>query len=228
MSYLNISTPYPLTGNTWTLYTGDTPTGIYSGGTTEVTLVDNFAYGETYWVKIEEVDNPKQFLIKNITIHDAIAFNPPEPTPSVTPTVTPSISISVTPSAAISPTPTATPTGTPAVTPSVTPSITVSPGPVTGNFSISSAYGWTISNVSGTGLPALTYPSCVVSYTGTISAQTLSITLTGSGIGGTCVDIIVNGSLYETHTPAAAGTFTMNMPSITAPDDIFIGVDSGC
>jgi len=155
MSYTDIGTPYPLTGATWTDYGQLAGTPTYPGGTTEI-IMDaavlqangyEFAYNETYWVKIEEVSNPKQFHIKNITIHDAIAFQAapvsppatasPTPTPTVTPSQTPGATqsptptvtptVTVTPSETVTPTPTVTPSETPTVTPSETPTPTPTP-----------------------------------------------------------------------------------------------------
>jgi hypothetical protein len=143
MSYTDIGTPYPLSGATWTDYGQLAGTPTYPGGTTEI-IMDaavlqangyEFAYNETYWVKIEEVNNPKQFHIKNITIHDAIAFQmiPVSPPATASPTPTPTVTSSQTPVATQSPTPTVTPSQTPGATqsptPTVTPSETVTPTP---------------------------------------------------------------------------------------------------
>lgn len=102
-------------------------TAGYSGGTTEIWIYGtgtgytyDFEYGTTYWIKLEEIDYPERYVIKNIRIFDAIAYG--ELAPSATPSVT------ITPSRPISSvTRTATPTPTPPVTRSITPTVTKTP-----------------------------------------------------------------------------------------------------
>lgn len=119
--------PYPIDSSSggWTVYG---PSAGYSGGTTEIWLYGineeytyDFQYGTTYWIKIEEIDYPERYVIKNIRIFDAIAYQG-GPIPTVTPTVT------RTPSGPIpSITRTSSPTPTPPVTRSITPTVTKTP-----------------------------------------------------------------------------------------------------
>lgn len=116
------------------------PSGIYSGGTSEIMLsgqtincnsCPDFQYGTMYWIKLEEVDYPERYVIKNIRINDSIAYPfAPTPTPSI------SISPSITPSLTPTPTPTPEITATPSVT--ITPSPTITPTPTTSTLPITS------------------------------------------------------------------------------------------
>jgi hypothetical protein len=119
----DITGPYPMTGNTWTLYTGDHPDGIYAGGTTDIMMGAIFNYAEMYWIKLEEVEHPERFLVRNF-----FAANP-SPTPSPTPSISITPTISITPSISISATPSETPSMsvTPSISISATPSISVTP-----------------------------------------------------------------------------------------------------
>lgn len=125
------NSPYPISGATWTDY-GQT----YSGGTTEIMLsgssgVYNFQYSTTYWVKLEEIDYPERYVIKNIRINGINAYPfASQPAPSISPTrsVTPSRpdpSVSRTPSRTPSITPSISVTSTPGVSISLTPSRSV-------------------------------------------------------------------------------------------------------
>lgn len=128
------NSPYPISGGSWMDYgllVGQ-PSGIYAGGTTEIMLsgqtIDcgscpDFGYGTMYWIKLEEVDYPERYVIKNIKINSSIAY-PFAPTP------TPSISVSASATPTITPTPTPTPdiTTTPSVT--ITPTVTITRSPI--------------------------------------------------------------------------------------------------
>ena len=135
------NTPYPFDSG----YTDYGP--IFLGGTTTIDLIGDFAYGEEYWIMGKEVAHPERWMVKNITINDAIIYasfmaTSPTPTPTIsvsptiyitptrtrTPSVTPTKSIASTPSVtpilspSITPTITKTPSRTPSRTPSITPS----------------------------------------------------------------------------------------------------------
>lgn len=126
--------PYPITGATWIYYTGCT------GGTTVVRIDENIVTFENdyvYWIKLEEVNNPKRYLIKNIKIHgdrfcpDILVTPTVTPTISLTPSITPSISLtpSTTPSIVVDVSPSVTPTRTASrsVTPSMTSTMSLTP-----------------------------------------------------------------------------------------------------
>lgn len=121
------NSPYPISGATWTDY-GQT----YSGGTTEIMLSGNsgvydFQYSTTYWVKLEEIDYPERYVIKNIRINGINAYPfASQPAPSISPTrsVTPTR-----PVASVSRTPSATASVTPSLSVTSTPGISVSPTP---------------------------------------------------------------------------------------------------
>ena len=139
--------PYPITDDTWTDYGLLVGTPIYSVGTTSImlsgTTVD-FQYSTTYWIKLEEVDYPDRYDIKNIRINDQIAYQSVIPLPSPSPSVTPSPSyipsspsptpsISVTPSTSfMSPSPSVTPS-TSFMSPSPSPTPSTSP-PINCNY----------------------------------------------------------------------------------------------
>ena len=62
------STPYPFDS-------GYTNYGIiFSGGTETVDLIGDFIYGEEYWIMGKEVLYPERWMVKNILINDAIAY----------------------------------------------------------------------------------------------------------------------------------------------------------
>lgn len=115
---------------------------IFSGGTTTVDLIGDFNYGEEYWIMGKEVLYPERWMVKNILINDAIAYQlflqiTPTPTPTITTSITSTPSITPTRTPLRSPSPTRTPsvtlsvtpslTLTPSLTPSMTPSVTPSP-----------------------------------------------------------------------------------------------------
>jgi hypothetical protein len=126
--------PYPIVGTTWTNYGILAGMPIYSGGTTEIWLSGStfdFQYGTTYWIRLEESNYPERYVIKNIRIFDAVAYEGIIP---ISPSATVAVSMSPTPSITRTATPTrsTTPTPTPSlipVTPSMTPSIGSYPSP---------------------------------------------------------------------------------------------------
>jgi hypothetical protein len=126
------SKPYPINGNSWIDYGSlvSVSTPIFAGGTATIMLsgstitnpdLPDFQYGTTYWIKLQEYQYPDRYVIKNIRIFDAIAYEGAVP---VTPSVSASQQVSVTPSI----TRTATPSRPP-VTPTTTPSVTTSRTP---------------------------------------------------------------------------------------------------
>lgn len=123
------SKPYPIDTATggWTSYGS-----VYSGGTTEIWLSGStydFQYGTTYWIKLEEASYSDRYVVKNIRIFDAAAYQGAGPAPSVTASI--SVSPSVTPSITRTSTPSRTPDAsfvpvTPTQTMTQTPSLSVS------------------------------------------------------------------------------------------------------
>ena len=170
------NTPYPFDSG----YTDYGP--IFLGGTTTIDLIGDFAYGEEYWIMGKEVAYPERWMVKNITINDAIIYasfmaTSPTPTPTIsvsptiyitptrtrTPSVTPTKSIASTPSVtpilspSITPTITRTPTKTPTKTPppSVSPSRHGMPVMIT---NLNAAYGITAVSINGVSVTDAVYP----------------------------------------------------------------------
>ena len=160
----------------------------------------------------------------------------PSPTPTSitqTPTVTPTNTPTIPP-----PTPSNTPTLT--NTPTNTSSATVTPTPTQtlpcGNFVLSPSYTYNFTSVVGTGIPSFTLPTSgsnvTQCYYGTISAQTISVTLTGttSFIPKLAVVITVDGYLedYACITSTASTTYYLTMTTnAVQPEEVRISVVSG-
>lgn len=152
----------------------------------------------------------------------------PTPTPTITPTNTPTRTITPTktptPTRTITPTRTKTPTKTPTPTRSI---------PQDGDFTLSPSYGLSYTSLSGSGFPTgWSFPSFTnqtKTYTGSISSQTFSIGIGGSPPTNTCVRTLINGLIYDTNTPvSSAGTYNLDMPTITGPDEIRVSIGGGC
>ena len=137
-----------------TLYTGDTPNGIYTGGTStgylcpnqedeslvcieiDFNSIDPNPFGKQYWFKILDIVTGS-YIIENIYIHEEIYYYKlcveiiPTSTPTITPTETstPTPTITPTPTETSTPTPTetSTPTPTETSTPTITPTETSTP-----------------------------------------------------------------------------------------------------
>ena len=122
------NTPYPFD-------IGYTDYGqIFSGGTTTIDLIGDFAFGTEYWIMAKEFLYPERWMVKNILINAEVVYaqfmvgSPtPTPTPSATKGVTPSRtpSVSITPS--VTPTIVSSRTPTPTRTHSITPTRTLTP-----------------------------------------------------------------------------------------------------
>lgn len=105
-----------------------------------------------------------------------------------------------------------------------------------GEFTLSPNYTFNFTNISGTGLPTFTLPTtggnATENYTGVISAQTISVTLTGSTM--LVPDMAVSLSVdnveqdYECITTTASTVYTLTLPSnVEQPAVIRISVISG-
>ena len=150
------------------------------------------------------------------------------PTPSITPSITPSRTPSVTPSRTVTPTrtPSVTPTRTPSrtasptPTPSETPAPTPSPSPIV-QFFVSPSYTFSITNITGIGVPAFSYPiTGNTSMTlASISDQTLTVYLSGGIYPGSQLHM---DSLHYSN-PDSSTNFTLGDPSV----DIHISAASG-
>ena len=121
--------PYPITGPSWLNYPNEMdPDGIFPASTSVIRLYETvvtFDNDYVYWIKLEDVNDSKRYLIKNIKIHGDNFC----PDIQVTPTVTPTISITPTPSSTpqMTPTPSLSPQASP--TPSPTQGVSITPSP---------------------------------------------------------------------------------------------------
>ena len=122
--------PYPITGPSWLNYPNEMdPDGIFPASTSVIRLYETvvtFDNDYVYWIKLEDVNDSKRYLIKNIKIHGDNFC----PDIQVTPTVTPTISITPTPSSTpqMTPTPSLSPQASP--TPSPTQGVSITPSPM--------------------------------------------------------------------------------------------------
>lgn len=121
-------------------------------------------------------------------------------------------------------------TPTPTPTPSHTPTITA------GEFTLSPSYTFNFTNFSGTGLPSFTLPTTgsndTKNYSGTISAQTISVTLTGTSLSTPqlAVSLSVNNVEvdYKCITTTSSTTYSLTLPTnVSQPSTIRISVISG-
>jgi hypothetical protein len=157
----------------------------------------------------------------------------PAPTPSITPSIMPSETPNETPSTTPSITPTITPSISITSTPTITPTLTPSPSSV-GIFTLSPGYtvNFTAFSGSGSGIPDFspylptTNVSVALAYSGTIPAQNINFTVSGS-LFPKNIDLMINSILIQRITMASAGSGTFTLfPSTTQPSSIFIAVNS--
>lgn len=113
-------------------------------------------------------------------------------------------------------------------------SVNPSTGAVTGtvgacvNYTLSPSYNFSIQSVTGTGVPALPPTGVSGNQTGHHTAMSGSylITLSGTVVTTTKLDVLVNGVVVSCTAVSAAGTFSAPI-SASEADIVVIAVDSG-
>ena len=177
-----------------------------------------------------------------VTVTPTVTITPTiTPTVTVTPTNTVTPTVTMTPTKTITPTITPTKTVTPTITPTITPTVTSSPVSV-GTFTLDPQYGLKFSALTGTGLPAFSFPvtgaNTSANFIGSISAQNITLRVYGTSIlssdGYNGITLYVNGNTISctnvtTGSTTDGGTYvdkTFALPAVTAPDVIRISVAS--
>ena len=105
---------------------------------------------------------------------------------------------------------------------------TASIGTVT--FYLSTDHGYDITNMSGTGLPSFTYPVNggriqANSFTGSISSQSVLITVSGSGAGKQ-LRTGIGAAIYDTTPLSGSGGYSINIPSVSVGQNLNIIIEN--
>jgi hypothetical protein len=123
------------------------------------------------------------------------------------------------------------------VTTTVTPTVTPTP-PASGNFILDPAYGIKFSGIGGNGIPSFVYPvtgTTILTYTGTISSQTLSVEVYGVPTPNSTkfLNLYIDSVLYKGEPINVGETGNIlsvvkifSFPATTSPTEIRIAIDN--
>lgn len=101
-----------------------------------------------------------------------------------------------------------------------------------GVMSVSVAYGMTVTGISGTAIPAISYPvssgTATANFKGTIPVQSIQVTLSGTPVTTSKIDLYVNSVLMSCTNITGAGTYYLNISTaISSPTTFMVAIDSG-
>lgn len=106
--------------------------------------------------------------------------------------------------------------------------LTVNPPGGAINYTLEGAYNFSITGVTGTGVPALPATGTTGSQQGhhTVMSGNYNITVAGSVVTATKLVALVNGVLFACIAVTAAGTYVLSISAMEA-DDVEISINSG-